>query len=103
VSAFEQNPAEDKDTKRKSMIKEDVRVDTQRFNSFLNKFESKDQRAEAKAQMIKITKEHQNLKITIKMKRKELPKNGLENARKKRKQSWKQKGGRKRRNRKISG
>merc|ERR1711874_566046 len=57
VSAFEQNPPEEKDVKRKSITYDDVRVDTQKFNAFLNKFESKDQRAEAKAQMIKITRE----------------------------------------------
>merc|ERR1712106_769734 len=48
---------EENDMKRKSATKEDMRVDTQKFNAFLNKFESKDQRAEAKAQMIKITKQ----------------------------------------------
>merc|ERR1712106_1290960 len=57
VNAFEQNPDEETDMKRKSATKEDMRVDTQKFNAFLNKFESKDQRADAKAQMIKITKQ----------------------------------------------
>merc|ERR1712108_127474 len=37
------------------MGNDDVRVDTSKFNSFLDKFESKDGREEAKAQMIKIT------------------------------------------------
>jgi len=71
VSAFEQNPAEDKDAKRKSMIKEDVRVDAHRFNAFLNKFESKDQRAEAKAQMIKITKEQKEFERQKQLKEKQ--------------------------------
>merc|ERR1712013_899256 len=71
VSAFEQTPAEDKDAKRKSMIKEDVRVDAHRFNAFLNKFESKDQRAEAKAQMIKITKEQKEFERQKQLKEKQ--------------------------------
>merc|ERR1712106_1174959 len=57
VNAFEQNPDEENEMKRKSATREDMRVDTQKFNAFLNKFESKDQIADAKAQMIKITKQ----------------------------------------------
>merc|ERR1712025_1268960 len=43
------------ESKRRSFIKDDIKVDKKQFNSFLDKFESQDQRAEAKSQMIKLT------------------------------------------------
>jgi len=49
------NSTEANSEKRRSFIKEEIRTDTKKFNSFLDKFENKEQRAEAKAQMIKIT------------------------------------------------
>ena len=48
---------EEEDSKRTSLLRDDVRVDKKQFSSFLDKFESKDQRAEAKSKMIKITKQ----------------------------------------------
>ena len=48
---------EDEDSKRKSLLRDDIKVDKKQFSSFLDKFESKDQRAEAKSKMIKITKQ----------------------------------------------
>ena len=45
------------ENKRKSLIKDDIKVDKKQFNSFLDRFESKDQRAEAKNQILKITKQ----------------------------------------------
>ena len=47
----------DEDTKRKSFIKDDIKVDKKQFNAFLDKFETKDQRAEAKNKMVKLTKQ----------------------------------------------
>jgi len=69
INAFEQTP--DQDKKRQSITKEEVKVDTHRFNTFLNKFESKDQRADAKAQMIKITKQQKEFERQKKIKEQE--------------------------------
>merc|ERR1712243_495622 len=52
---FEQNSTDK--AKRDSQTIEEIRVDSEKFNSFLNKFESKDGREEARLKMIKITKE----------------------------------------------
>ena len=48
------------DSRRQSMIKDDIKVDKKKFNTFLDKFESKDQRAEAKQKMIKITQQQKD-------------------------------------------
>ena len=55
TQTFESN--NDDELKRRSIMKEDIKVDKKQFNSFLDKFESKDQRADAKNKMIKITKQ----------------------------------------------
>ena len=47
----------EEENKRKSLIKDEIKVDKKQFNSFLDRFESKDQRAEAKNQILKITKQ----------------------------------------------
>ena len=56
LTSFASN-REEEDSKRKSMLRDEIRVDKKQFSSFLDKFESKDQRAEAKSKMIKITKQ----------------------------------------------
>jgi len=55
ANVFEQNSTDK--AKRESQTIEEIRVDSEKFNSFLNKFESKDGREEARLKMIKITKE----------------------------------------------
>merc|ERR1712192_39935 len=70
VNAFEQNMTESDKLKRQSQINDDVRVDTSKFNSFLDKFESKDGREEAKAQMIKITNRQKEFEKQKKLKEK---------------------------------
>merc|ERR1711936_631874 len=71
VNAFEQNLTESDKMKRQSVINDDVRVDTSKFNSFLDKFESKDGREEAKAQMIKITNRQKEFEKQKKLKEKQ--------------------------------
>lgn len=56
ASAFEEKNKDGSETmKRNSSIREDVRVGSTLFSSFLNKFEPEDKRAEVKAKIAKIT------------------------------------------------
>merc|ERR1712179_98279 len=68
ANAFEQSNTDK--TKRDSQTAEEIRVDSQKFNSFLNKFESKDGREEARLKMIKITKEQKEFAKQKKMREK---------------------------------
>merc|ERR1712080_79699 len=56
INTNEQNFTDSEKLKRQSDMY-DVRVDTNKFNSFLDKFESKDGRDQARQQMKKITKQ----------------------------------------------
>merc|ERR1711936_1313150 len=69
VNAFEQTS--EHEMKRQSITKDEVRVDSHRFNDFISKFENKDQRAEAKAQMIKITKQQKEFEKQKQLKEQE--------------------------------
>merc|ERR1712083_371869 len=71
VNAFEQNLTESDKMKRQSQINDEVKVDASKFNSFLDKFESKDGREEAKAQMIKITNRQKEFEKQKKLKEKQ--------------------------------
>ena len=71
TNAFEQNSVEEDKLRRQSQVVDDFRVDTKKFNSFLDKFESKEGREEAKAQMIKITNQQKEFERKKKVKEQE--------------------------------